>query len=110
MKTPKRSGRQKQTAGRPKAPSVRTLERRIARLTAAHEAALDCQARRLAVLRRAHDRRMAGLVQEIARLRHHEARTEALARLVAERDVALAAQAQRIVELEALLRDRAGLA
>jgi hypothetical protein len=45
------------------------------------------------------------LVQEIATLRHHEARVEALTRLVAERDAALALQAERIAELETLLRD-----
>ena len=44
------------------------------------------------------------MMSEIASLRHHEARADALARVVAERDRALAAQAQRIAELEALLR------
>jgi len=53
---------------------------------------------------RSADRRLAAVVQEIATLRHHEARAEALTRLLAERDRALAAQAERIAELERLLR------
>jgi hypothetical protein len=63
-------------------------------------------ARRLATLRRAYDRRVSSLVQEIARLRHHEARTEALMRLVGERDAALAVHSGRIGELEVLLQKR----
>jgi hypothetical protein len=43
-------------------------------------------------------------VQEIATLRHHEARAEALTRLLSERDNALTAQAERIAQLEHLLR------
>jgi hypothetical protein len=41
-------------------------------------------------------------VQEIATLRHHEARAEALTRLLEERDKVVAAQAERIAELERL--------
>ena len=50
------------------------------------------------------DRRLAEVVQEIATLRHHEARAEALTRLLEERDRVVAAQAERIAELERLLR------
>jgi predicted ABC-type transport system involved in lysophospholipase L1 biosynthesis ATPase subunit len=50
------------------------------------------------------DRRLAEVVQEIATLRHHEARAEALTRLLEERDKVVAAQAERIAELERLLR------
>ena len=108
MSPPRRPVRRK-AAPRAQAPTVRTLERRLARLVAAHAAELEHQKRRLAALRRAHDRRVTALVQEIAGLRHHEARTEALTRLVAERDAALAAQAQRIAELESLLQGSAEL-
>jgi hypothetical protein len=59
--------------------------------------------RELAAASRAADRRVAALMNEITALRHHEARAEALTRLLAERDTALARQAQRIAELEAAL-------
>ena len=45
------------------------------------------------------------MVREIAALRHHEARAEALARIVAEREADLAVQARRIAQLETLLRN-----
>jgi hypothetical protein len=83
---------------------ARALERRLARLSAAREVERGRHARQLAAVRRATDRRLAGMLSEIAALRHHEARAEALARLLAERDAALAAQAERIRRLEALLR------
>jgi hypothetical protein len=70
----------------PAVPTVRALQREVARLTAALEAAEARYRRQLAAVRRAADRRMAAVVQEIAALRHHEARAEALARLLAERD------------------------
>jgi hypothetical protein len=44
------------------------------------------------------------MVKEIAALRHHEARAEGLARLIAERDAVVARQAERIAELERLLQ------
>jgi hypothetical protein len=59
--------------------------------------------RELTAARRAADRRMAALLRELTALRHHEARAQALARLLAERDTALARQARRIAELEAAL-------
>ena len=83
---------------------MRALERRLARLTVAFEAERARAARRVVAARRAADRRLAALVQEIAGLRHHEARAEALMRLIAERDAALAAQAERIAELESRLQ------
>ncbi len=106
---PRRPARPKRAAARPKTPAAQTLQRRLVRMAATYAAELQKQTRRLAALRRAHDRRVAGLVQEIAQLRHHEARTEALTRLLAERDVALAAQAARIAELESLLQGRTEL-
>ena len=87
-----------------KRPTLRALERRLARLVAESKSERARHERRLAALRRAADRRLTAMVKEIAALRHHEARSEALARVLAERDATLAAQAERIVELEALLR------
>jgi hypothetical protein len=83
---------------------MRALERRIARLGTAWERERARLTRRLTALQRDADRRLAAMMAEIAGLRHHEARAEALARLLAERDRALAAQAARIAELETLLR------
>ena len=83
---------------------LRALGRRLARLTAARETARERHARDLAALRRAADRQLASMMSEIAALRHHEARVEALTRLLAEREAALRAQANRIARLEALLR------
>ena len=75
----------KKTPRRPSTGSERALRREIARLTAALEAAEERHRRRLAAVRRAADRRLAAVVQEIAALRHHQARAEALARILAER-------------------------
>lgn len=60
--------------------------------------------RQLTALRRAADRRLAQVVQELAALRHHEARAQTLTRLLAEREAQLAAQWERIARLEALLQ------
>jgi hypothetical protein len=90
-------------------PSAATLARRLARLEAERAAEIERHARQLAALRRVHDRRLATMMQEIARLRHHEARTEGLLRLVAERDTTLAAQTERIDRLESLLQKRPGV-
>jgi hypothetical protein len=103
---PPRRGKRPQTKRRRAAPSVRTLERRLTRLAAERAAEAGRHLRRVAALRRAFDRRLATLVQEIARLRHHEARTEALERLLAEREAALAAQSVRIASLGSLLPKR----
>jgi len=91
------------------ATGVRALERRLARLTAGWKAERQRYERRLAAERRETDRRLAGMMSEIAALRHHEARAEALARLLAERDAVLAAQAERLARLEALLQDPTAL-
>jgi hypothetical protein len=80
------------------------LRRLVARLTAAREADGRRHARQLAAVRRAAEQRLAAMVREIATLRHHEARADALARLVAERDGVIAAQRERIAQLEALLK------
>ena len=69
---------------------IRTLERMLARLSGQRETERARHARQIAALRRAADRRLAMMLQEIASLRHHEARATALERLVAERDAALA--------------------
>lgn len=84
--------------------SLRALERRVRELDAALESERQRHTRQAAALRRAADRRVAAMMQEIAGLRHHEARAEALTRLLAERDAALAAQSERIASLESLLQ------
>lgn len=80
------------------------LIQRIAALEAQLEAERARHARELAAVRRSADRRMAALMREIAALRHHQARAEALKRMVGERDAALAAEANRVARLESLLR------
>jgi hypothetical protein len=82
----------------------RALERRLGKLEAQIKAERTRHQREVAALRRSGDRQTAALMREIALLRHHEARAEALARLLAERDVALAAQADRVTQLESLLQ------
>ena len=82
----------------------RGLERRLARLQEQLKAERARHARQVAAVRRAADRQMAALVREIAILRHHEARAETMARLIAERDTALAAHAERVAQLESLLQ------
>ena len=72
-------------------------------MTAQVEALRQRNVRKLAAARRAADRRLAALMREMAALRHHEARAQALTRLLAERDTALEHQARRIAELEAAL-------
>jgi len=107
---PKKSGakRPRPAASRTKAAAsasaVRGLERRLARLTAAWKTERQRHGRQVSALRRAADRRLTSMFKEIAALRHHEARAEALGRLLAERDTALATQAERIARLETLLR------
>jgi len=90
---------------KPKAtPSPGTLARRLARVLAERDAERRRHERQLVSLRQARDRELAAVVQDLAALRHHEARAAALTRLVAERDATLAAQAARIAHLEALLQ------
>jgi len=82
----------------------RALARRLAKLEEQLKAEKARHARQIAAARRAADRQTAALVREIALLRHHEARAETLARLIAERDTALAAHAERVAHLESLLQ------
>ena len=74
-------------------PTVRQLERKIARLLAEREVERARHARQVVAVRRGADRRLTVMVREIASLRHHEARAQALERMLAERDAALAALA-----------------
>lgn len=82
----------------------RALERRLAKLQEQLKAERARHVRQVAAVRRAADRQTAALMREIALLRHHEARAETLGRLIAERDTALAAHAERVVHLESLLQ------
>ena len=63
-------------------PSVETLRRRVRRLEVALDAERERHARQLAHVRKAANRKLARMMQEIATLRHHEARAEALARML----------------------------
>jgi hypothetical protein len=65
---------------------MRALERRVKRLEAQLAKAAELHARRLEAVRRAANRRLTIMMQEIAALRHHEARAEALARLLGDRE------------------------
>ena len=82
----------------------RTLERRLVKLEGQLKAERVRHQREVGTLRRSGDRQTAALMREIALLRLHEARAEALARLLAERDVALGALADRVAQLESLLQ------
>jgi hypothetical protein len=64
---------------------MRALERRVKRLEAQLAKAAERHARQLDAVRRAANRRLTVMMQEIAALRHHEARAEALSRLLDER-------------------------
>ena len=65
---------------------LRELERQVARLEEARRLDQAQFERRLAAARRAADRKLAMMMQEIATLRHHEARAQALERLLGERE------------------------
>jgi hypothetical protein len=90
-------------------PSAAALLRRLRQLVAEQKAERARHERQLAALRRAADRRLASMTQDIAALRHHEARAEALARLLADREATLAEQSARIARLETLLQNPAEL-
>jgi hypothetical protein len=75
----------KPAAAGPSPATLRALERRVKRLERDLANAHDRHARKLENVRRAANRRMAAMMQEIAALRHHEARAEALERLIATR-------------------------
>ena len=79
------------------------LERKLARVLAAQQAERKRQEQRLATMTRAADRRLGTMVRAVAALRHHEARAAALERMLAEREATLAAQVQRIRQLEAAM-------
>jgi Skp family chaperone for outer membrane proteins len=85
----------------PEPPSVRTLERKLKQAEAALEALRQRHAKQLEAVRRAADRKLAELVQEIVALRHHEARADMLARLLAERTAAAAPAAEESNHAEA---------
>ena len=84
----------------PRGAAPTALKREVARL----RAALADTRRKHARERRAADQQLASAVAEMASLRHHQARAEALTRLLEERDRALAAQSERIARLEGLLQ------
>lgn len=73
-------------AGASAPPDVGALERRVRELDAMLGAERARHARQLAAVRRASDRKLAAMVNEIVALRHHEARADMLARLLAERE------------------------
>lgn len=83
----------KVAAPAPEPLGTRTLERRLKQAEAAIEALRQRHAKQLEAVRRAADRKLAELVQEIVALRHHEARADMLARLLAERTAAAEAAA-----------------
>jgi hypothetical protein len=65
--------------------AVQRLARQVRRLEADLEAERAGRARRVEAVRRGADRRLTAMMQEIATLRHHEARAAQLERLLAER-------------------------
>ena len=108
---PSRDDPKSKRAGKPSGPGAdrpvaksAPLARRLQQLVLEREAERGRAALALDAAQREADRRLAEVVQEIATLRHHEARAEALTRLLEERDRVVAAQAERIEELERLLR------
>jgi len=104
----KATPRRKRVGERSAAPlGAGTLARRLARALAELDAERRRHTRQLAAVRGACDRRLAAVVQDLSSLRHHEARADALARLLTEREAALAARVERIAVLESLLRDPA---
>jgi hypothetical protein len=78
---------------------VRSLERRVRRLEAMLATERLRHERQLENVRRGGNRRLAAMMQEIATLRHHEARAQALERLLAGRGEgpAMAAEAGQSV-------------
>ena len=77
--------RAKTSGGVSVAASMRALERRVKRLERQLESAAAAHERKLELVRRAANRRVAAMMKEIAALRHHEARAKALERLLASR-------------------------
>jgi hypothetical protein len=77
--------RAKRARARGGTPTVAALERQVRRLQKALEAERERHEKQLDGVRRAANRRLAVMMQEIATLRHHEARAGALERLLASR-------------------------
>jgi len=67
---------------------VRRLDRRLGRLEGELASARESMERKVEAVRQGANRRLTSMMQEIATLRHHEARNAALERLLAARDVA----------------------
>jgi len=65
------------------AATMRALERRVKRLERQLEGAAAAHERKLELVRRAANRRLAAMMKEIAALRHHEARARVLERILA---------------------------
>ena len=105
MSKPREPQTRKPPAARSVDRELKALERRLARLQTERKAERQRFNRQVLALRRGAERRLAAMVKEIAALRHHEARAEVLARMVAEREANLAAQERRIAQLETLLRN-----
>ena len=78
--------RAKRARARGGPPTVAALERQVRRLQKTLEAERERHEKQLDGVRRAANRRLAVMMQEIATLRHHEARAGALERLLASRD------------------------
>jgi hypothetical protein len=89
------AARRRATSRETKDEVIRRLERRVKRLEKEHEAEREQYERRIAATKRAADRRLAVMMRELAELRHHEARADALARMLAERDAADGGDAPR---------------
>ena len=79
------SRRAKPDGGESPVATVRALERRVKRLERQLAGAAAEHERKLELVRRAANRRLAAMMKEIATLRHHEARADALERLLASR-------------------------
>ena len=79
------SRRAKPDGGESPVATVRALERRVKRLERQLAGAAAEHERKLELVRRAANRRLAAMVKEIAALRHHEARAQALERMLAAR-------------------------
>ena len=79
------SRRAKANGGETPVATVRSLERRVKRLERQLVGAAAEHQRKLELVRRAANRRLAAMMKEIAALRHHDARAQALERMLAAR-------------------------
>ena len=85
MSSKRPTTRRAKTNGSETVATVRALERRVRRLERQLEGAAAEHERKLELVRRAANRRLATMMKEIAALRHHEARAQALERMLATR-------------------------